>query len=104
MSTSSLEKAWLAYVEEHGYLKPDRAQHSLPAAGVNADFFYDDFNLAVFIDGPHHESDGQRAKDADINKRLEDLGYIVVRFAKEITSWAAVFAANADLFGTGQKN
>ncbi|RYF31950.1 MAG: DEAD/DEAH box helicase [Comamonadaceae bacterium] len=103
MSTSSLEKAWLAHVEGHGYLKPDRAQHTLTAAGVNADFFYDDYNLAVFIDGPHHDSDTRSAKDVDINRRLEDLGFIVVRFSKDTATWPAIFAANADLFGTSQK-
>lgn len=104
MSTSSLEKAWLAYVEQHGYLKPDRAQHTLKAAGVNADFFYDDYNLAVFIDGPHHDTDSQKAKDAEANRKLEDLGFIVVRFPKEQDQWPAIFQTNADLFGPDQKN
>lgn len=104
MSSSSLEKAWLAHVEEHGYLKPDRAQHTLTAAGVNADFFYDDYSLAVFIDGPHHDTESQKAKDAEANRKLEDLGFIVVRFPKETEAWPAIFATNADLFGAGQKN
>ena len=104
MSSSSLEKAWLAHIEEHGYLKPDRAQHTLTAAGVNADFFYDDYSLAVFIDGPHHDAESQKAKDAEANRKLEDLGFIVVRFPKETEAWPAIFAANADLFGAGQKN
>ena len=104
MSTSSLEKAWLAHVEQNGYLKPDRAQHTLTAAGVNADFFYDDYSLAVFIDGPHHETDSQQAKDDEANRKLEDLGYIVVRFPKEQDQWPAIFQANADLFGSGLKN
>lgn len=104
LSSSSLEKAWLAHVEEHGYLKPDRAQHTLTAAGVNADFYYDDYSLAVFIDGPHHDSDSQKTKDAEANRKLEDLGLIVVRFPKEKDQWQAIFKANADLFGPGQKN
>lgn len=102
MSSSSLEKAWLTHVEQHGYLKPDRAQHTLAAAGVNADFFYDDYNLAVFIDGPHHDTDSQKAKDTAANHMLEDLGFIVVRFPKEQDQWPAIFKANADLFGAGQ--
>ena len=103
MSTSSLEQAWLAYVEAHGHLRPDRAQHTLTAAGVNADFYYDDFSLAVFIDGPHHDTDTQRTKDAEATRKLEDLGHIVVRFPKEQAQWPAIFAANADLFGPSQK-
>lgn len=104
MSTSSLEKAWLAHVEEQGYLKPDRAQHTLVAAGVNADFFYDDYNLAVFIDGPHHDTEGQQAKDAEANRKLEELGFIVVRFPKEQDQWPDIFKANADLFGPGRQD
>jgi very-short-patch-repair endonuclease len=104
LSTSNSQKAWLAYVEEHGYLKPGRAQHELAAVGVYADFFYEDFNLVVFIDDPHHANDSQRAKDAVIDQRLEDLAFIVVRFSEEPESWPTVFAANADLFGPGKKD
>lgn len=104
MSSSSLEKVWLSHMEEHGYLKPDRAQHTLTAVCVSADFFYDDYNLAVFIDGPHHDIESQRAKDAQTNRKLEDLGFIVVRFPKEQNQWPAIFAANADLFGPAQKH
>jgi very-short-patch-repair endonuclease len=104
MSSSALEKAWLTYVREHGYLKPDRAQHTITAAGINVDFFYDDYSLAVFIDGPSHDSDSQKAKDAEASRTLEDLGLIVVRFPKEQEQWPAIFKANADLFGPGQKN
>lgn len=103
MSGSSLEKAWLDHVNEHGYLKPDKAQHTLVDGGANADFFYIDYNLAVFIDGPHHDGEAQKAKDADITQRLEALGYIVVRFPKEQGQWPAIFKANADLFGPGQQ-
>ena len=55
--------------------------------------------MAVFIDDAHHESDDTRARNAELDRRLEDLGYIVVRFFSEPESWPAVFAANADLFG-----
>ncbi len=99
MSTSSLESAWLEHVAEHGYLKPDRAQHTLSAVGTCVDFFYDDLNLAVFVDGPHHESDAQKQKDAEINRRLDELGYIVVRFGFDTSAWMDVFENNADLFG-----
>ncbi|SIT43499.1 DEAD/DEAH box helicase [Paraburkholderia ribeironis] len=103
-SNSSLANRWLTHVDERGYLKPDRAHHQLATVGVAADFFYDDYNLVVFVDDTHHESDNTRAKDAEIDRRLEDLGYIVVRFANEPHSWPAVFAANVDLFGPGNKD
>ncbi|MBL8377530.1 MAG: DEAD/DEAH box helicase [Burkholderiales bacterium] len=99
MSGSSLETAWLAYVEEHGHLKPDRAQHTLSAANTCADFFYDEYRLAVFIDGPAHENQQQRDRDEAIDRRLDELGFFVVRFSRDVRTWPAVFAAHADLFG-----
>jgi very-short-patch-repair endonuclease len=98
---STLEQAWLDHVAEHGYRKPDRGQHNIPGASACADFFYDDLNLAVFVDGPHHETDTQRAHDALIDRKLDELGYLVVRFPKEQSSWPGIFASNADLFGPG---
>ena len=99
---SSLEQAWLAHVTDHGYRKPDRGQHMIAAAGTCADFFYDDLHLAVFIDGPHHNAEYQRQKDADINRKLDELGYLVVRFPKEIAAWPDIFKSNMDLFGPGK--
>jgi len=99
---SSLEQAWLAYVEQHGHRKPDRGQHTIASAQTCADFFYDDYQLAVFIDGPHHEAEGQQAKDAAITRRLEEQGYLVVRFSRITSEWPAVFAAHADLFGASK--
>jgi Lhr-like helicase/very-short-patch-repair endonuclease len=104
MSTSSLEQAWLTYVEAHGHRKPDRAQHTIASAHACSDFFYDDFNLVVFIDGPHHEKSGQQAKDAEIDRKLDEQGFLVVRFPKEQALWPAIFVKNADLFGAGQND
>ncbi len=99
---STLEKAWLEHVARHAYRKPDRGQHNIPGANACADFYYDDLNLAVFIDGPHHETTSQREKDAAIDRKLDELGHIVVRFHKEANGWAAIFKNNADLFGPGK--
>ncbi len=99
---SSLEQAWLDYVNAHGYRKPDRGQHTIAAAGCCADFFYDDLNLAVFVDGPHHDTEAQRAKDAAIDRRLDELGVLVVRFPNNRSSWPDIFERNADLFGPGK--
>ncbi|KVZ44049.1 DEAD/DEAH box helicase [Burkholderia ubonensis] len=99
---STLEQSWLDYVSEQGFRKPDRGQHTIAAAACCADFFYDDLHLAVFIDGPHHETETQRQRDANINQQLDALGYLVVRFPKEKTSWADIFKNNVDLFGPGK--
>jgi Lhr-like helicase/very-short-patch-repair endonuclease len=99
---SSLEQAWLAHVNDNGYRKPDRGQHTITAAGTCADFFYDELHLAVFIDGPHHDAEGQKLQDADINRKLDELGYLVVRFPKETAAWPDIFKNNTDLFGPGK--
>jgi very-short-patch-repair endonuclease len=99
---STLEQSWLAYVSERGYRKPDRGQHTIAAASCCADFFYDDLQLAIFIDGPHHETDVQRQQDANTNQQLDALGYLVIRFPKEAKAWPDIFKNNADLFGVGK--
>ena len=99
---STLEQAWLDHLAEHGYRKPDRGQFTIRGASACADFFYDDLNLAVFVDGPHHETETQRAQDAAIDRKLDELGYLVVRFPKDTGSWSAIFKNNADLFGPGK--
>jgi very-short-patch-repair endonuclease len=99
---STLEQAWLDHVVRHGYRKPDRGQHTVTAAKVCADFFYDELNLAVFVDGPHHETEAQRLQDAAIDRTMDDLGYLVIRFPKESARWSDIFKNNADLFGPGK--
>jgi len=99
---STLEQSWLDHVSQHGYRKPDRGQHTIAGASCCADFFYDDLQLAIFIDGPHHETDAQRQRDASINMQLDALGYLVVRFPKEAIAWPDIFNANVDLFGPGK--
>ncbi|ARL49461.1 helicase superfamily protein [Burkholderia pseudomallei] len=101
ISGSSLEQAWLEYVQAHGYRMPDRGQESIARCNTMADFFYEDWKGAVFIDGPHHETPKQMEADAAINRCLDGAGYYVVRFPKDTTSWPEIFAAHADLFGTG---
>lgn len=101
VSGSSLEKAWLAYVESHCYRLPDSGQHTIERCGASADYFYADWKAAIFIDGPHHDSAAQGEKDVAINTCLEAAGYYVVRFPKEESTWPVVFKAHSDLFGTG---
>lgn len=101
VSGSSLEQAWLAYVAEHGYRKPDSGQQTIERCNTSADFFYADWKAAIFIDGPHHDSVQQAAKDNAIDTCLEAAGYYVVRFPKEASAWPEIFKAHVGLFGTG---
>lgn len=101
VSGSSLEAEWLEYVIANGHRKPDRGQHTIEAARACADFFYDEFQLVIFIDGPHHDAEARRARDQEASRRLEDAGYLVVRFGYDTSAWPEVFQAYADLFGVG---
>ena len=56
----------------------------------------------MFIDGPHHEAEAQRQQDAGIDRRLDDLGFLVVRFPKEKPAWPDIFKEHADLFGASR--
>jgi hypothetical protein len=40
--------------------------------------------------------------DAAIDRALDELGYLVVRFPKEQARWPDIFKNNADLFGPGK--
>jgi hypothetical protein len=102
ISGSSLEKAWLEYVDAKGYRPPDRGQETIARCNTCADFFYEDWKAAIFIDGPHHDTPQQAEADTVINRCLDAAGYHVVRFPKEEARWAVVFALNADLFGPGK--
>jgi len=101
VSGSSLEQAWLNYVREYGYRLPDKGQHTIERCQASADYFYEDWKAAVFIDGPHHEAEAQADRDAAINACLEAAGYYVVRFPKDTHRWPEVFKTHAGLFGTG---
>jgi very-short-patch-repair endonuclease len=101
VSGSTLEQAWLAYVREHGYRLPDKGQHTIERCQASADYFYEDWKAAVFIDGPHHKAKSQAERDATINLCLEAGGYYLVRFPSETDLWPEVFKAHASLFGTG---
>lgn len=104
ISGSSLEQAWLAHVDARGYRRPDRGQESIAGCNTCADFFYEDWKAAVYIDGPHHDEPVQRERDAEINRALSAAGYYVVRFPKEQGCWPAIFVQHAGLFGQGSGN
>jgi len=99
---SSLEQAWLDYVQANGYRTPDSGQHTIERCHTTADFYYADWKAVIFIDGPHHEGPNQSDKDKTINACLEAAGYYVIRFSKDIVSWNGVFQEHKDLFGAGK--
>ncbi|MNV79517.1 hypothetical protein D3C71_1730740 [compost metagenome] len=98
-SASSLEQAWLDFIEQHQLRKPDLAQHYLESQQTRPDFVYREALALVYIDGPHHEQPGQRAFDEQLSRELVDHGFTVIRFTRDTRSWPDVVRRYPDIFG-----
>jgi very-short-patch-repair endonuclease len=99
VAESSLEKAWLQAVDEAGYAMPGEGQPYIEAANARPDFVYPDSFVAVFIDGPVHDNEDVKQRDAAAQGRLENAGYYVIRFGPDPGEWGTVFEANPNVFG-----
>ncbi len=76
---SSFERDFLDWLHASGLRLPDRAQYRPDdAVPVQPDFYYEREGIpgvCVFVDGPHHDTDAQRARDARVREDLADRGY-----------------------------
>jgi hypothetical protein len=95
---SQLERRWLDMIEQLVLTPPSDAQFLIEAASTQPDFYYREFNAAVYIDGPPHDTPDAIRNDERISRDLKALGYIVVRFHHG-ADWQQVFAAHPDIFG-----
>jgi hypothetical protein len=105
--SNTLERQFLDLLKAHGYRLPDEAQQIIDGYYVRPDFAYHagGMDVAVFIDGPVHNSDYQQQKDLDAQAKLEDeLGWLVLRFThtEGDDGWLATIAAHGDVFGSGK--
>lgn len=106
---SELEKQFLALLDQHGYRLPDDAQKIVDGYYVRPDFAYhtDGMDVAIFIDGPVHDSGHQQEKDEHARVKLEDeAGWLVLRFhhGDADTNWIDTIAAHAGIFGDAKDN
>jgi hypothetical protein len=103
LADSSLERAFVAWLDTRGLRLPDRAQVTVPAAKARPDLIYDlpSGAVAVFVDGPVHDCPAQAGRDAAAEERLLDLGWMVVRVRHD-DDWDAVVACHASVFGTAR--
>lgn len=105
--SNSLEQRFLELLEEHGYRLPNSAQEIVDGFYVRPDFAYfvNGMDVAIFIDGPIHDSARQSEKDAAAQARLEDeAGWKVLRFRHNDLAWQKMMADNPDVFGAGRAN
>ena len=99
-SDSDLERRWLALLRDHGHRLPHRAQVFITEANTRVDFLYEPTGarVAIYIDGPPHDSPDVARQDIQHQEALEDFGYTVIRF-HHATDWAAILARLPHVFG-----
>ncbi|MDI6817045.1 MAG: DEAD/DEAH box helicase [Actinomycetota bacterium] len=95
---STLEEAWLDFLEERNYRLPTSAQKLIESCKTRPDFLYEDDQVAVYIDGPPHDTKEQMIIDDKINRDLADSGYTVVRFGHK-DNWDAIVNNYPNIFG-----
>ncbi|WP_326603457.1 DEAD/DEAH box helicase [Rhodococcus sp. PD04] len=105
--SNSLEQRFLELLDEHGYRLPDQAQQLVDGLYVRPDFAFHtkDMDVAVFIDGPVHDSAHQAEKDEQARVKLEDeAGWLVLRFhhADAEDRWLQTIKENTEVFGPGR--
>ena len=95
---SRLERRWLDRVDELGVRLPSHAQYDLPGYFTQPDFFYDDANAVIYVDGPPHDKPEQLRDDDGTTQALIERGYIVIRF-HHADDWDDIFRRHSDVFG-----
>lgn len=99
---SELERRWLRMLIDGGRRLPTAAQRLLSAAQARPDFLYRDEQVAVFVDGPHHDDAFVSSRDAEAEARLASAGWTVVRFRYDTKAeWPTTLDQYADVFGSG---
>jgi very-short-patch-repair endonuclease len=106
---SELEKKFLVLLDQYGYRLPDDAQKTVEGYYVRPDFTYHTggMDVAVFIDGPVHDTAHQHEKDEQARMKLEDeAGWLVLRFHyKDVdTGWLNSIAEHSGVFGEAKAN
>ena len=95
---SKLEQKWLAALDALVLRPPSDAQYLIEACSTRPDFFYRDFNAAIYVDGPPHDTPEQIRADEEITRKLQEAGYIVIRFHHRAES-REIFLRHPDVFG-----
>lgn len=95
---SKLEQRWLKLVDTLMLRPPSDAQYLIETCSTRPDFYYREYNAAIYVDGPPHDEPDQIPKDEDITRRLMDTGYVVIRFHHR-ENWEEIFHRHPDIFG-----
>jgi len=102
-AASELERRWLRFLAARGYRLPSEAGKLFEAAGTRPDFYYDGDMLAVYVDGPPHRFPDRVTRDQAKQAKLEQLGYLVVRFQDDSEeAWEPIILKYPSVFGAGK--
>jgi len=98
---SDLEKEWLTYLYDGGYHLPTHAQYEHDECKTRPDFIYDKHNVAIYIDGIHHDNLNQQKLDKSRRDCLEDDGITVIVFGYKKDTWNTILTTYPTIFGGG---
>ena len=98
---SNLEREWLDYLVRRGLHLPSVAQMFVAKASTRPDFLYDKHRVAIYVDGPPHDYPDRQQRDQQVTAKMEDLGFIVLRFGHN-TDWGLIVTDHPNVFGKPQ--
>ena len=98
LAGSDLERDWLDFIDAHHLRLPSYAQRLVDACGTRPDFFYADYQAAVYVDGPHHDFPERATRDETQTESMEDQGYTVIRFHHR-DNWSETVGRFPHIFG-----
>jgi hypothetical protein len=101
IAASALEKKWLRFLMDGGYLLPTDAGVLFEKAGTRPDFIYKTDQVVVYVDGPPHDFPERAERDAQQTTAMENLGYTVLRIRHD-EEWHALVKKYPSVFGSGR--
>ena len=100
---SQLEERWLDHVDTLGLRLPSDAQYRIPGYPTQPDFFYREASVAIYVDGPPHDTPDKIREDEAITKALDGDGvYRDSGSTTTPTGWP-VFRRHPDIFGAARQ-
>lgn len=97
---SELERKWLQMLETKNLRLPTSAQKYVYAGKTRPDFVYEgDYQTAIYVDGPPHDYPERHKRDDETTARMEDDGWIVIRF-RHFDDWDAKLTKYPNIFGS----
>lgn len=100
LTQSTLESQFVDWLHDNGYRLPDQAQKLIEKPFARPDFWYENGRVCVYVDGPHHETEATRVRDADARQQLMRRGYQIVSVTYP-ERWREELSDLADVFGEG---